>query len=61
MNDRGILASYLLSPLSKVTKIEHTSQFKLVKDRNSNRVNDLLINKTISYFIKQFANILQYR
>ena len=47
MNDGGIIPSYLLSPLSKVTTPEHTSQFKLVKDPNSNRVNDLLINKTI--------------
>ena len=46
MNDRVILASYLLSPLSKITDPEHTSQFKLVKDSSSNRVNDLLLNKT---------------
>ena len=32
MNDRGILASYLLSPLSKITNPENTSQFKLVED-----------------------------
>ena len=36
-----------MSPLSKVTNPENTSQFKLVKDRNSNRVNDLLIKNTI--------------
>ena len=46
MNDRGILASFLMSPLSKVTNPENTSQFKLVKDSNSNRVNDLLIHNT---------------
>ena len=28
MNDRGITASYLLSPLSKITKPENTTQFK---------------------------------
>ena len=27
MNDRGILASYLMSPLSKITNPENTSQF----------------------------------
>ena len=27
---------------------EHTIQYKLVKDPNSNRVNDLLIKKTIT-------------
>ena len=47
LNDRGIIASYLLSPLSKITNPENTSQFKLVKVPDSNRVNDLLINKTI--------------
>ena len=47
MNDRGILASYLMTPLSKLTNPENTTQFKLVKDSNSIRVNDLKINKTI--------------
>ena len=28
MNDRGILASYLMSPLSKITNPENTSQFR---------------------------------
>ena len=40
--DRGILASFLLSPLSKITNNKNTSQFNSVKDLNSNRVNDLL-------------------
>ena len=43
MNDRCILASYLMSPLSKITNPENSTLFKLVKDNNSNRVNDLLI------------------
>ena len=47
MNGRGILASYLMSPLSKITNPENTTQFKLVKDSASNKVNDLKINKTI--------------
>ena len=47
MNDRGLLATYLMSASSKITNLENTSQFKLVKDSNSNRVNDLKINKTI--------------
>ena len=59
MNDRGILASYLMSPLSKITNTENTSQFKLVKDHNSNRVNDLKINKTIP--ITLYDNILTFR
>ena len=46
MNDRGILASYLMSPSSKITNPENTSQFKLIKDSNSNRVFDLFIKNT---------------
>ena len=34
MNDRGIIATYLLPPLSKITNRERTSEFKLVKDPN---------------------------
>ena len=40
MNDRGILATYLMSPSSKITNPGKTSQFKLVKDSSSNRVID---------------------
>ena len=58
MNDRGILATYLMSPLSKITNPENTSQFKLVKDHNSNRVNNLKINKTIP--ITLYGNILTF-
>ena len=47
MNDRGILASYLMSLLSKTTDFENSTQFKLIKDRNSNRFIDLLIKNTI--------------
>ena len=31
MNDRGILASYLMSPLSKITNPENTSQIQISK------------------------------
>ena len=47
MHDRCILARYFISPLSKITNPEHTSLFKLVKDPDSNRLNEILINKTI--------------
>ena len=47
LNDRGIIASYLLSPLSKIINPENVTQFKLVEDRNSNRVNDLLTHNKI--------------
>ena len=47
MNDRGIIASYLLSLLFKITNPENTSQFNVVKDSISNRINYLLIHNTI--------------
>ena len=59
MNDRGILASYLLSPLSKITNPENTTQFKLIKDSSSNRVNDLKINN--SKPITLHNNLLTFR
>ena len=46
MNDTGIGASFLFSLLSKIKNVEHTSRFKQVKDPSSNRVNELLKNKT---------------
>ena len=46
-NDSGILASCLLSPPSKTSNPENTSQFDLVEDSNSKRVNDMLIHNTI--------------
>ena len=46
MTDGGIISSYLLSPISKTTNPENTSQFKLMRDYASSRVNDLRINKT---------------
>ena len=59
MNDRGILARYKMSPLSKITDPENSSQFKLVKDHNSNRVNDLLMKNKIP--ITLYGNMLTFR
>ena len=59
MNDRGILASYLMSPLSKITNPENTTQFKIIKDSSSNRVNDLKINNSIP--ITLHNNLLIFR
>ena len=59
MNDRGILATYLMYPLSRITNPENASQFKLVKDPSSTRVNDLKINKTIP--ITLYGNMLTFR
>ena len=57
-NDRGILASYLMSPLSIITNPENTTHFKLVKDSNSNRVNELKINNSIP--ITLYNNMLTF-
>ena len=59
MNDRGILATYLMSPLSRITNPENRTQFKLVKEHNSNRVNDLLLHNTIPITLSN--NILTIR
>ena len=59
MNDRGILATYLMSPLSKITNPENTTQFKLIKDSTSNRVNDLKINNSIP--ITLYNKLLTFR
>ena len=59
MNDRGILATYLMSPLSKITNPESTTQFKLVRDSTSNRVNDWKINNSIP--ITLYNNLLTFR
>ena len=59
MNDRGILATYLMSPLSKITNPENKSQFRLEKDHNSNRVNDLLMKNKIP--ITLYGNMLTFR
>ena len=59
MNDRGILATYLMSPLSRITNPENASQFRLVKDHNSNRVNDLLMKNKIP--ITLYGNMLTFR
>ena len=59
MNDRGILATYLMSPLSRITNPENTTQFRLIKDSTSNRVNDLKINNSIP--ITLYNNLLTFR
>ena len=48
-----------MSPLSRITNPENKSQFKLVKDSSSNRVNDLKINNSIP--ITLYGNMLTFR
>ena len=59
MNGRGKLATYLMSPLSRITNPENASQFKLVKDPISNRVNILKIHNSIP--ITLYGNMLTFR
>ena len=59
MNERGLIASYLLSPLAKITNPENSTQFKLVKYSSSIRVNDLLIHNSIP--ITLHDNLLTFR
>ena len=59
MNDRGILASYLMSPLSEITNPENANQFRLVKDSSSNRVIDLKIHSSILFTLHD--NFLFFR
>ena len=47
MNDRGIIGTYLMSLLSKISNSENSRQFKLVKVSISNTVIHLKLNKTI--------------
>ena len=54
-----MLATYLMSPLSKITNPENTSQFKLVKDSGSDRVNDLKIHNSIPFAL--YGNMLTFR
>ena len=59
LNDRGILDTYLMSTLSKITNPESSSHFELIKDSNSKRVIDLEINKTKP--ITLHDNLLTFR
>ena len=59
MNHRGIIASYLMFPLSKIVNPENSTQFKLVDDSTSNRVNDLKINNSIPITLNN--NLLTFR
>ena len=59
MNDRGILATHFMPPLSEITNPENTTQLKLVKDSNSNRVKDLLLPNTIPFIL--YNTLLTFR
>ena len=47
MNDKGLIAPYLAFSLVNLFKTENASQFKLIKDLISIRMNDYLKNTSI--------------
>ena len=59
MNDKGMIAPYLASSLVNLIKPENKSQFKLIKDQNSLRMNDFLINGGIP--VSLCSNMLTFR
>ena len=58
VNDRGVLASSLLSLSSKITNPDHTGLLKLVKDPDSDRVNILLRNKKVP--VTSYNNLFSF-
>ena len=56
MNDKGMIAPYLASSLVNLFKPQNKSQFTLIKDQNSIRMNDFLINGGLP--VSLFSNIL---
>ena len=59
MNDKCMIAPYLASSLVILFKPENRSQFNLIKDQNSIRMNDFLMKKRIP--VTQYSNILTFR
>ena len=59
MNDKGLIAPYLVSSLVEVFKRDNKSQFRLRKDPNSTKMNDFLIHGTIPVTI--FSNMITFR
>ena len=59
INNRVIIASYLLSPLYKTTNLKNTIQFKIVKISNSQRITDLVIHNTKPVIL--YNNLLTFR
>ena len=51
MNDRCIIASYLMSPSSKIANPEHTSHYKLAKNSGSKRGKVFLKKINTSYSV----------
>ena len=59
MNEQGLIASYLTTPLVEAFKKDNKSQFRLRKDPNSLKLNDFLIHGNIPVTI--FSNMITFR
>ena len=59
MNDKGLIAPYLASPLVEVFKFDNKSQFRLRKDPDSTKMNDFLIHGKIP--VTLFCNMITFR
>ena len=59
MDDKGLIAPYLVSSLVEVFKKDNKSQFRLRTDPNSTKMNDFLIHGTIPVTI--FGNMITFR
>ena len=59
MDEKGMIAPYLVSSLSNVFNLENKSQFRLRKDPNSTKLNDFLIHRGIP--VTLFSNMITFR
>ena len=59
MNDRGLIAPYLMTSLATLFTPENKSQFRLRKDTNSSKINNLLIHRGIP--VTLFSNMIIFR
>ena len=59
MDEKGMIAPYLVSSLSNVFNLENKSQYRLRKDPNSTKINDFLIHRGIP--VSLVSNIIIFR
>ena len=56
MDEKGMIAPYLVSSLSNVFNLENKSQSRLRKDPNSTKINNFLIHRAIP--VTLFSNMI---
>ena len=59
MDEKGMIAPYLVSSLSNVFHLENKTQFRLRKDPNSTKINDFLIHRGIP--VTLFSDMITLR